>query len=77
MVFAECSSVTPGQGIRLSATIEALNHMVRTFQRAGNLENASIEVLGDAEEGAEEEGTSMGLQGRYAPHVGHGLGNKH
>jgi len=40
------SSVMPGQGIRLSATIDALNHMVRTSQRAGNLDNASIEVWG-------------------------------
>lgn len=37
------SSATPGQGNQPSAT---LNHMVRTFQRAANLDNVSIEVWG-------------------------------
>jgi len=72
-----CSSAMPGQGIRLSATTEALNHMVRTYQRAGNLDNASIEVWGMQKKALRRKGMSKGLRGRYAPHVGHGLGNKH
>jgi len=49
-------SATPGQGNRPSAATKALNHTVRTFQCAGDLDNASIGVWGMQKKAAGRKG---------------------